>query len=293
MKRATARWMMVCALVTCPLAVARAGSLNLSLDSVVDISGLGFDSVGGAAFDDATGRLWLSDSTGTAIATNLVAEIDPATGSVFSSFDASVIPNLDRGADAIAIHPTTRNLFLFSSFGESVAGEVTQAAALVQSFASANDAGAAAFSDSGTLFTLTQDDGELQRINPSTGAVEATIPLVGYTGRISAADFDPVSGRMYAFGDATDELLEINVNTGQVLSTTDVSGFLLASAFPTGFAFNADGTKLFLARGTGAGAESLIVLNVTQSTVPEPASATLCALCAVAILAAGYRRRRA
>jgi len=280
-------------LVVCPLGSALGGALDLSLDSVVDISGLGFNSVGGAAFDNTTGRLWLSDSTGTAIATNLVVEIDPTTGAVVSSFDASIVPNLNSGADAIAIDPASKNLFLFSSFGESAAGEVTQSGSLVQGFAGSNDAGAATFSPGGTLYTLRQDNGELQRIDPTTGAVLSAMPLVGYAGRISAADFDPVSGNLFAYGDATDELLEIDVNTATVLSTTDVSGFLLASAFPTGFAFNADGSKLFLGRGTGAGAAGLIVLNVAQTVAPEPASATLYAIFAATMMAAIVLRRRA
>ncbi len=273
--------------------IARAAPLNLSLSGVIDISGLGFNSVGGMAFDDVSGRLWLSDSTGQPAATNLVVAIDPTTGNVLQSFDASVVPNLLRGADALAIEPATNNLFLFSSFGESVAGEITQSGTFVQSLSGSGNAGAAAFAPSGTLLTLTQDSGQLQQVDPATGDVLSTSSLIGYTGRISAADFDPVSGRLFAYGDATDTLLEIDVATAQVLSQTDVSPYLLASDFPTGFAFNADGSRLYLARGTGAGAEAVLVFDVaTPPVIPEPSAALLAMFAALSLGVLTARRRR-
>jgi len=260
------------ALFALPLHSAQAGPLNLSLDRVLDISGLGFNSVGGAAFDSSTGNLWLSDSTGQPSATNLVVELDPVTGAVVQSFDASVVPGLSAGADALAIEPVSKDLYLFSSFGESVAGRVTQAGTLVQTLIDSGNAGAAAFTQSGDLFTLTQDTGLWQQIDPATGAVQSSGSLIGYSGRIAAADVHPVTGMLFAYGDATDELLEIDLNTGQVLSTTDMSPLLLAADFPTGFSFNADGTELYLGRGTGAGAGSVLVFDVSTSLVPEPAA---------------------
>jgi len=258
-------------------------SLNLSLDKIIDISALNLGSIGGAAFDASSGNVWISDA---GFDTNLVVEINPATELVVSSFNASAIPGLGSGPDAIALHPVTGNLFLFSVFGESEAGEVTQAGALVQEFTTVPNAGGATFNGSNELIISDEDDGMLSRVNQVTGALETFVPLVGYSDRVSGLTYDPFTGNLFAYGDATDELLELNPATGQVLNTTDVSGFLSSSNFPTGITFNASGDKIYLGRGNGgSGPDDLIVLN---RIIPEPSTLALAVL---GLFGMGRRRR--
>jgi len=261
--------------------ISRGASLNLSLEKIIDISGLNLGGVGGAAFDANSGNVWISSGG----FSNLVAEIDPVTELVVSSFNANVIPGLDSGPDALALHPVTGNLFLFSIFQEVEAGEVTQAGAFVQEFTSVPAAGGATFNGSNELIISDEDDGMLSRVNQVTGALETSIPLVGYSGRVSGLAYDPFSGNFFGYGDATDELLEVNA-AGQVLSTTDVSGFLISTNFPTGITFNATGSTVYLGRGTGNGADSLIVLN---RVIPEPSAFAL--LC-IGLLVVGRKRHK-
>jgi len=258
-------------------------SLILSLDKIIDISSLSFASIGGATYDASSGNVWISDAGSDR---NLVAEIDPATGLIVSSFNANAIPGLNLGPDAIALHPVTGNLFLFSVFGgEMEAGEVTQASTFVREFSSVPNASAATFNGSNELIISDEDDGRLSRVNQVTGVLETFVSLVGYTGRVSGLTYDPITGNLFAYGDATDELLELNPVTGQVLSTTDVSGFLSSSTFPTGITFNASGDKIYLGRGSnGSGPNDLIVLS---RLIPEPSALAL----AVLGLGMGYRRR--
>src|SRR5262245_55124895 len=117
----------VCAgvMLLTPLAT---GQLDLSVDKEVGIFSLGYFSIGDADFSTGSGHLWLADQ-GMFSTTNQVAEIDPLTGQVFTTFSASVVPGINAGVTGLAIHPTTGNLFLF---GGTKAGEVTQAGTLVK-----------------------------------------------------------------------------------------------------------------------------------------------------------------
>lgn len=254
-------------------------SLILSSNTTIDISSLGFNGVGGAAFDEATGNLWLSDS---GPATNDMVEINPLSIGldVVSSFDASVVPGLTQGPDALALHPVTRNLYLFSSFMKNDrTGQVTQSGVLVPGFSGPENVGGAAFSPSGELIVMDQGNGTIRKLNSTTGAVEQVIPLIGFSNRIGAADFDPLTGNLIAYSTNTRELLEIVPTTGQILSTTDVSPFLALPSFPTGLAFNSTGDLLYIASGQNAGGDRLEVLN----RVPEPSS-LLIFLCYTGVL---------
>ena len=267
---------------------AQAASLDLSLLQVTDISGLGFNSVGGAAFDDSDGRLWLTDAAGT---TNDVVEIDPITGAVISSFDASVVPGLTAGPDAMALNPTTGNLFLFSTFTQFQHGEVTQGGVLVNDLGetSTDDAGGATFAPDGSLLILDEGDGAIKVVDQTTGAITSTTALSGFTGRVGAADFDPVTGNLFAYATGTMELLEIDYLTGVVLSFTPIGAFFSNASFPTRFAFNADGSQLYFSNGTGSGGDELLVFNRTTDTeVPEPSTMTLLGLGSLAL----WRRRK-
>ena len=266
---------------------AIAASLDLSLLQITDISGLGFSSVGGAAYDSSDGRLWLSDASNV---TNDLVELDPLTGTVFTRFDASVVPGLSAGPDAIALNPTTGNLFLFSTFTEVAHGEVTQAGALVRDLGGtfADDAGGATFSPDGKLLILDEDDGTIKEVDQITGAIISSTPLTSNAGRVGAADFDPLTGNLFAYNTNTIELLELDYLTGVVLSVTSLAPFLSSPNFASGFAFNGDGSQLYIASGTTGAGQELVVLN---REVPEPATLSLLGLGAIGLL--GRKRRKA
>jgi len=120
--------------------------------------------------------------------------------------------------------------------------------------------------------------GMLHRVNQQTGAIETTVPIQGYTdpytgvGLLAAMAFDPATGQLYLLTTiAAHLLLEVEVATGEVLSSTSYDSFLAPIDYPEGWAagmaFNEDGSKLFLSMGdnfvVGApiGGKSLIVLD--------------------------------
>ncbi len=273
----------ITAVAVCLSASVASADLELSLNSVVDIGHLDFNGVGGAAFDPQTGNLWLSDS---GPSTNNVVELNPANGGVISSFAASIVPGLAQGPDALAMHPGTGNLFLFSAFQEQdVTGQVTQNGLLIPGFDGPENIGGAAFAPDGRLFAAVQSDGTLLELDINSGAIIQTTELVGFSNRVGALDFDPVTGNLVAYSTNTRELLEINPGTGAITGITDISSFLVLPSFPSGIAFDETGSTLFVASGQNAGADELIVLN----RVPEPTGLmTMIGLSALA----GLRPRR-
>jgi hypothetical protein len=255
------------------MAASAAGQLGLSLNKIVDITPLGYLGVDGAGYDDHTGRLWLAGN-------GKVVELDPLTGQKISSFSASVVPGLS-GASALALQPRTSNLFLF---GWSATGEVTQAGSLVATISSHNVV-AAAFAPNGNLYAVdgypwasAPGDGALHRVNQHTGAFETTVRIQGYTdaytgfGLVATMAFDPATGSLYLLTTIADhKLLEVDVTTGEVLSSTSYDSFIAPIWYPEGWAagmaFNDDGSKLFFSMGDdfvfGApiGGKYLIVLD--------------------------------
>lgn len=258
---------------------------SLTLLQTTDISGLGFNSVGGMDFDDNTGQLWLADAS----SSNDVAALNPLTGAVATTFDASVVPGLTAGPDALALNPATGNLYLFSTFSESDAGVVTQAGTLVTDYGDLSglaDVGGAAFRNAADLYVVDEDDGTLRTLDLATGAILTTASLTNFSGRVGAAGFDPQTGLLVAYSVGSQELLEIDVDTATVLSMTNISAFLTAPNFPTGLAFNTDGSILYLSSGDGAGADELYVF----SRIPEPSTLMICA---IGLVFGGCSRRRA
>jgi hypothetical protein len=257
------------------VACASAQQLDLSLEKIEDISALGFVAVGGADYDSDTGHLWMSERISQTGFDNMVAEFDPVSGQIHTTFDASVVPGLTNGPGALAVHPRSGNIFAFSSF-KNLAGEVTQAGTLVKTLAG-DYIDAAAFNSRNELYVLRDPppagNGKLHRLNQATGEIETTVSISGYSGAISSMDFDPARGRLFVYADPSDALLEVDLESGDVVSTTSLQEFFALAQLPfgfpntAGFAFNEDGTRLFISRGddyvSGApvGGEVLLVLN--------------------------------
>ncbi len=252
-------WLLPLTLTWAPLAAAQ---LDLTLNSTVDISALGHVASGGGAFDPTTGHFWLSD----AATTNTVYEIDPLTGALFSSFNANVIPGMNSGPDGVALDPVSGNLFLFSPFAEDAGGVVTKSGSLVTNFGASGDAGAAGFSAAGQLYIFADPgaaggDGKLHEIDKMTGAYLTSVTVAGLASRIGSIDFDPFTGNAFLFNTDQQRLLEVDVLTGAVLSTTDMTPFGTPTSFATAFAFNADGSQLYLTRGVLSGHTTLYVFD--------------------------------
>ncbi|MCP3919810.1 MAG: hypothetical protein GY711_30105 [bacterium] len=204
-------------------------------------------------------------------ATNEVVELDPNSGAIRSSFDASVVPGLTGGPDALALNYASWQLTVFSSLGPSVAGSADLSGGLVRRYAAGAQAIAAAtWRNQGRFYVVTDPtlggDGLLHGITESTALFQSGDPIQGYAGRLSALTEDPFTGRLVAYAHDTDELIELGV-TGFNFGVTDVAPFLVGAGFPTGIAFDATGGQLFLAHGTGAGARTIVVLNRNTGSI--------------------------
>lgn len=264
--------------------VTAKAAVNLSLLQITDISGLGLAAVGGLAFDNSDGRLWVADAGSQ---TNSVFEINPLTGATFSSFSASIVPGLTSGPDALALDPVSGNLFLISLFVETEAGVVSQGGVLINDLGSPAglDHAGLAFNSTGQLFGQDEDSGAIVEFQLSNLSILSSVALPG-SPRISATVFDPISGNIFAYAPNEENLLEIDPATGTILDTTDLSGFFVTGvSFPSGMAFNSDGSRLYLSTGSDFGADNLYVF-----AIPEPAvNAALLGLGALGL--AFYRRR--
>jgi len=236
-------------------------------------------------FEDATGSLWLSGSHSDGI----VYEVDPTDASIRSTLDPTSSLGIIYGADALALDPTTGNIALFSGFGDSAGGLVTQSGTVLGTYPAYSVAfvGGAAFDASGQLWTsLTGSSfNEIRRLDPVTGTILETVPIVGSTGQFHSANFDPVSGNLFLYNGETGELVEVDVTTGTVLSSLDmeaVIGIPLEAA--AGFAFDATGDEAYFTNVAAPG--TLWVLST-----PEPGTRSLLLL-AVAVGAILHRVRR-
>lgn len=241
---------------------ARAQGLNLTLDHVIDIGALNYLAVGGIAFDPTVEELWICDAG----QINTVERIDIASGAVSVSFSASAIPGMILGPDALARGPQTGNLFLFSTFGRSVGGVVTPAGQLVSTLPGSFSAGGATFNSAGELFVVEEhgvvsNNVRILRLDSQSGQVLEDVEIALYTGRASDLAWDPVTGNLFVYADSTNELLEIDFATGNILSRTGVAPFIFDSGYPAGLAFNPTGTRLYLSRGNLLGAERISVLQ--------------------------------
>ena len=254
-----------CAIFYMP--VTAKAAVNLSLLQITDISGLGFNSVSGLAFDNSDGRLWVASGS----QTNSVSEINPLTGAIFSSFSASIVPGLAIGPDGLALDPISGNLYLISIFNETEAGVVSQGGVLINDLGSPAglDHAGLAFNSTGQLFGQDEDSGAIVEFQLSNLSMLSSVALLG-SPRISATDFDPISGNIFAYAPNDENLLEIDPATGTILDTIDLSAFFVTGvSFPSGMAFNSDGSRLYFSAGTDLEADNLYVFAITEPP-PDP-----------------------
>lgn len=209
---------------------AHADVLTLSPLPSIDVRALALGACGDLAYDRLDNRLWIADG----LAGGQIHQIHPTTGALASSVDPSVIPGLDQGADGLAVGPTFSNsdLFVFSPFAEAEGGRVSQSGALVLDFNTSHAATGADFDTSGNLWTVSGvasgSGAQLRRINVATGAVLETVQInPAITERMSDVAFDPHTGACYVLGEASNALFEISLATGNVVSSTSMTPFLV------------------------------------------------------------------
>lgn len=252
------------ALLLCLETRARADELLLTPLANLDISAAGLASIGDLTFEVGAAKLWVSDGS----TAGLVRELSPTNGAVLSTINPSVIPGLGSGPDALAILTTvgSPDLVLFSPFGESEGGRVSQAGALVADYASSLNATGADVDANGNLWiasgTVIGGGSILRRINPSTGAILQSVPILGTTSRVVDLAFDPHTGACYCLFETTNQLVEVNLSTGAQITSTDLTPFLLGGiTVAGGLDFDAQGDRLYVGTGQGASADTIVVLT--------------------------------
>jgi hypothetical protein len=262
-------------------APAAADSLILDHPTTTTINGLAATSVGDLAVENSSLRVWISSGS----SNGLVYKLDFASGTALATVDPSVIPGLNSGPDALAIVPASGggNLVVFSSFGESEGGRITQAGALVTDYNTSQNATGADFDSAGNLWIasgiVANGGSVLKRLDLATGAVLQSVPIVGTTSRIVDLAFDPNTGACYCLLEATPTLIEVSLTTGAIVSTTDLSAFLsYTNNVAGGFDFRPDGATLYFAIGQAL-STSATIISVTREfdrTVCDGAGPVAC-----------------
>jgi len=260
--------------------VLPAQAITLSFDRTIDISSIPLTTAGDLAIHRDLGQLYISDGA----AGGQIFRVDTLTGAAVTTHPSSTIPGLTQGPDALAIADVTGtdDLFVFSPLGESRGGKMTLANTLVADFATAHDATGADTTSAGVLWvaagTAAGGGTTLLRLNTTTGAVQQTLPVVGVTERAIDIAFDPWFNGMWILFESG-ILRRVNLSTGATLGTFDLN--TLVSGLGTtngGIAFGPVGTQLFVVRGTGPTANSIVVLDrqLTTSTCTGDATGAPC-----------------
>lgn len=246
-------------------ASARADVLTLTQGTNLDITALALDSAGDLAFQANTNRLWVTEGT----TNGQVHAISPTTGTLINTIDPSPIPGLDGGPDALAVGSPTigSNLFLFSPFGEDEGGRLNSVGTFIADYGTAHAATGADFDNSGQLWvvggTVVGPNKFLKRLAIADGSVLQTVAInASITSRLVDVTFDPHTGACYVLAETNDLLLEINLTTGNVVSSLSLAPFLLETGVVAGgLDFDATGARLFVCNGTNAGANTVVVLE--------------------------------
>jgi len=257
---------LLCLLATCAGATStRADVLTLAQGTNLDISALNIGACGDLAFQANSNSLWVADG----LVNGDLHAINPTTGALITSRDTAAIPGLDQGPDALAVDSPTlgSNLFLFSPIGEDEGGRLNSLGALIADYGTSRAATGADFDNSGQLWIVsgtTPGAGvQLLRLAVADGSVLQTVPInPAITSRMVDVTFDPHTGACYVLAETTNTLLEISLTTGNVLSTTDLTPFLiLTGRILGGVDFDATGARLFVSTGAGIGADTVVVLD--------------------------------
>lgn len=250
-----------------PCSTARA-QLTLAPLPPIDVTALGGELVSGMTIDPGTGHLWVASGDANSPASS-ISEIDPATGAVVSTFETdSALPALQGGPDAMALDPATGNISLFSTFTRDVAGLVTQGGSFVASYPSALRAVGATFDSMGRLRIIKDiPPDSIAEVDPLTGAELGTLPLINFPGRPTALISDPITGNLFALTDPIERLVELDPNTGAMLSETDLSSIFGSSAFPGGATFSPDGSRLYFAKGIGMPFTEILVFERIETGI--------------------------
>ncbi len=242
-------------------APAAADSLILTPSTTLDISALGIHAIGDLAFERTGNRLWICDGA------NLgqIFEVNSQTGALLSTVDPAAIPGLDRGPEALAISNTVLNppLFVFSPYGESEGGRISQSGVLGADFGTSHDAVGADFDAAGNLWLacgrLFGGGTTLRRIDTNSGAVLQTVVVAGTNSRAVDMTFDPVTGACYVLLEANDELVEVNLNNGFLLSSTSLAG-IESPGDEGGLEFSRTGEFLYFAKGLSASTSTTVTV---------------------------------
>ncbi|MBL8860374.1 MAG: hypothetical protein JNK02_00035 [Planctomycetes bacterium] len=243
-------------------------AISLSFNRTVDISSVPLTTVGDLAIDRDLGHLYLCDGA----PGGQIFRVDANTGSVVTTQSPATIPGLTQGPDALAISDDIglSEPFVFSPFDESRGGRMTLSNTLVADFGTAHDATGADTTSLGALWvasgTAAGGGTTLRRLNPSTGAVIFSVALVGVTERAVDIAYDPWFDGMWVLLESG-SLRRVNLFNGATTATFNLN--TLVSGLDTihgGIAFGPVGTQLFVARGTGTTADSLVVLDRQLTT---------------------------
>jgi len=115
---------------------------------------------------------------------------------------------------------------------------------------------------SGSIFNA---GSELRRLAVADGAILQTVPIdPAITSRMVDITFDPHTGACYVLTEVGDFMHEINLSKGNVVSSIDLTPFLISGGtILGGMDFDATGARLFVCTGPGSGADTVVVLNRT------------------------------
>ncbi len=264
-----------------PILVAgplRAQELRLQPHATIDVSAAQFQSFGDVSFQGLFGGLWVSDGS----THGRVFEISPTSGAVLSSFEPLAIPGLDQGAEGLAIANGIFNasLVVLSSINENEGGRVTQAGALLDDYGTGVGAMGADYDLDGDLWIVTGTalggGSTLRRIDPATGLVLQSVPIVGTNSRAVDVAFDPLTNHPYVLFEETGVISEVNLATGIVQDDASIAPYV-PHVRGGGFDFDRTGEFLYVAMGANAGeSASITVLRRDFDALGCSGSASLC-----------------
>jgi hypothetical protein len=156
-------------------------------------------------------------------------------------------------------------------------------------------------------------DGDLDLLNPSTGAIESTVGHMGI--HIYGLKFDS-NGVLYGYNGgalyqvnpltASETLISLSTGAATLVGVVgyDVTTMIYEGTTLYGFTYQANsevisintstGAGSFLYNTSGAGTITSLTDIPTAASVPEPSTAVLAAIaCVTGITANGWRRRKA